>query len=496
SGATCTIQVDVTADSPGSLANTSGDLTSSLGNSGTASATLEVQGWNLGDFVWNDLNGDGVQDGGEPGINGVTVYLDLNGNGTLDGGEPTQSTSAAGAYQFTALDPDTYLVNIDPATLPDNVTPTLPVPRTVDLTSASDNTVDFGFASLANLAVTVTDGVTSAVPGNSITYTIVVSNNGPNDDPSVSLTDTFPASLTATYTSVAAGGATGNTAAGAGDLAETLSMPAGSSVTYTVGATIASDATGTLSNTATVTSSVADTTTANNSATDSDTVLAPEADISITKTDGVSSATPGGSITYTIVVSNAGPSADPSVSLSDSFPASLTPNYTSVSAGGASGNTAAGSGDLAETLSMPVGSSVTYTVTAAIDPAATGTLSNTATATASVTDTVPGNNSATDNDTVLMAQADLSITMADSIDPVIAGENLTYTITVTNAGPSTATNVQVSDTLPAGVTLVSTSGANEDPTAIPTATLGSIAPSGSATYTVTVATDSSLSGTI
>ena len=97
----------------------------------------------------------------------------------------------------------------------------------------------------ADLAVTKTDGVTSAVPGQTtLTYTIVTTNNGPSDDPAVTLTDSFPADLTCTFTSVAAGGATGNTAAGSGDLAETLNMPSGSSVTYTITCDIASSATG------------------------------------------------------------------------------------------------------------------------------------------------------------------------------------------------------------------------------------------------------------
>src|SRR5205085_1985715 len=53
--------------------------------------------------------------------------------------------------------------------------------------------------------------------------------------------------------------------------------------------------------------------------------------------------------------------------------------------------------------------------------------------------------------------ADLSTTNVDSPDPVNAGTNLTYTITVTNAGPSSAATAQLSDTLPAGTTFVSLS---------------------------------------
>jgi len=107
-------------------------------------------------------------------------------------------------------------------------------------------------------------------------------------------------------------------------------------------------------------------------------------------------------------------------------------------------------------VNLPAGGSVTYTASCTISAAATGTLSNTATVTApgGVNDPTPGNNSATDSDT-LSPQADLSVTKVDTPDPVTAGNNLTYTITVTNAGPSVAASVALSDTLPAGTTFVS-----------------------------------------
>jgi uncharacterized repeat protein (TIGR01451 family) len=60
----------------------------------------------------------------------------------------------------------------------------------------------------------------------------------------------------------------------------------------------------------------------------------------------------------------------------------------------------------------------------------------------------------TDDDTT----SDLSITKVDTPDPVIAGQTLTYTITVSNAGPRNASDLVVSDTLPAGVTFISASG--------------------------------------
>ena len=92
--------------------------------------------------------------------------------------------------------------------------------------------------------------------------------------------------------------------------------------------------------------------------------------------------------------------------------------------------------------------------------------------------------------------ADLSIAKSDDVDPIVAGGTLTYTVTVTNAGPSDAVNVVVTDTLPAGVTFVSTSGCTEDPSGVPTCSLGGIANGASANYTITVSVDATTVGTI
>ena len=218
-----------------------------------------------------------------------------------------------------------------------------------------------------------------------------------------------------------------------------------------------------------------------NSGTATDTLTVIAADKSITKSDGVTTATPGGALTYTIVAANAGPAADPSVMVADTFPTDLTCTYTSVAAGGATGNTAAGAGDLAETLSMPAGSSVTYTVSCNIAPAATGTLSNTATISGSVADLVPGNDSATDNDTVLAADTDLAITKDDGGVPSVApGGVLSYNLTVTNNGPSASTGATVTDVLPAGVTFASSSTGCTDAAGTVTCVIGALAPTASA----------------
>ncbi len=98
-------------------------------------------GGTLGDRVWNDLNGDGVQDGNEPGLPGATV--------TLNTGEST-TTDANGYYSFTNLPVGTYTVTVSvpsgwvPLNDPDGVA--TPGVATVALPSGNDRTdVDFGY---------------------------------------------------------------------------------------------------------------------------------------------------------------------------------------------------------------------------------------------------------------------------------------------------------------------------------------------------------------
>ncbi len=513
-GATCTLAVDVTSIVSGPHVNTTGELTSSSGNSGTASDTLTVN--SAADVSVS--KSDGVT-AATPGSSLTYTIVVANAGPSTDpavalsdtlpavltctytsaaaGGATGNTAAGAGDLAETLAMPAsssvTYTVS---CTIDSDATGTLSntasiTPSITDLMPGNNSATDDDTVLVpsADLAITKTDGVTSAVPGQTtLTYTLVASNAGPSDDPSASVSDTFPSDLTCTYTSVAAGGATGNTAAGAGDLADTLDMPAGSSVTYTASCTIDDAAAGTLSNTATITASVDDPDSGNNSATDDDTELMPSADLAITKSDGVTSAVPGQTtLTYTIVASNAGPSVDPSASVDDAFPAGLTCTYTSVAAGGATGNTAAGAGDLADTLAMPVGSSVTYTASCEIADDTTGTLSNTATITASVDDPDTGNNSATDDDTVLIPETDLSILKEGSPDPVAAGGELTYTLTVTNHGPSASSGSTLTDVLPAGVTFTSSSDCSEAAGTV-TCTLGAISAGANqlASFVVTV----------
>jgi uncharacterized repeat protein (TIGR01451 family) len=344
-----------------------------------------------------------------------------------------------------------------------------------------------------DLSVTVSDQSATATPGFATTYTIVVTNNGPSAVTGATLTDTFPAAITSvSFSSTTSGGATGNTS-GMGNIHDTLFLPVGGSVTYTATAQISSSATGTLANTATagVPGDVIESNPANNSQTDTDT-LTPPVDLSVTISDGTTTAVPGGQVTYTITVKNTGPNGTTGASVQDVLPAAIIgASYTSVASGGANGNTQAGSGQILDTVNLPAGGQIIYTVTATIGASASGSLITSASVTAPNAnfDTNLGNNSASDTDT-LVPSADLTVGQPP---PTILGNTLTYTVNVHNNGPSTATGVVLTDTLPAGVTFVSATSATSTPTfsgGVVTANFGTLAPMATVSVAIVVTTSS------
>jgi uncharacterized repeat protein (TIGR01451 family) len=305
-------------------------------------------------------------------------------------------------------------------------------------------------ASTADISITNDDGVSAVMPGGSVSYTITASNAGPDDALGSTVADTFPASLTCSWSCVGTGAGTCS-ASGYGNINDKVDLPSGASVTYTASCNISAAATGSLSNSALVIvpGGLTDPTPGNNSATDID---AFSANLGITNTDGATTAIPGGSpVVYTITASNAGPGDAPGSTVADTFPAGLTCNWTCVGAGGGT-CTASSSGNINNLVNLPVGGSVTYTASCTMPSSATGSLINTATvATAgAVSDPVPGNNSATDTDT-LTPQVNLSITNTDNTTAPLAGKTVTYTIRASNqnGGPSDAPGSIVTDVFPA-----------------------------------------------
>jgi uncharacterized repeat protein (TIGR01451 family) len=303
---------------------------------------------------------------------------------------------------------------------------------------------------IADLSVTKTDNQTTAIPGQPTSYIITVTNNGPSNVSSLTLTDTLPNALLNPLFEPSVGTYNASTKLWSG-----LTLQANQSVTLALSGTIDPTATGTLINTVTVTPAggIDDPTPndSDDSATDS-TTLTPQADLSIFKTDGNTIASPGQEITYTIQVSNLGSSTVSSVNITDSFPSSLTPSAFTPSTGIYNSSTGNWSG-----LNLKSGDTITLAITASVNNSFTsGTITNTAIVNPpiGVTDPVSNNNSSTDITKVsnVTGTIDLSIDKTnDNTSALIPGSDVNYVITVTNnsgvGGPS-IDSLKVNDAIP------------------------------------------------
>jgi uncharacterized repeat protein (TIGR01451 family) len=379
----------------------------------------------------------------------------VGGTGTVN---CSIATMAPGSAVFTLV------VNVNASTAAGTVltntataTSTTSDPNTGNESGTATTTV----ASSADLSVTKVDTPDPVTAGNNLTYTITVNNAGPSNASTVSLTDTVPANTTFVSLSSPGGWTCGTPAVGGTGLITCTnpSMTAGNAVFTLVvnvnGATIAGTV---ITNTATVTSTTSDPSTGNESGVATTTVGTGSADLSVTKTDTPDPVAAGSSITYTITVNNAGPSAATTATLNDAVPTNTTFVSLASAAGWSCTTPAVGAtGPISCNIaSMPVGSAV-FTLTVLVDGStANGTvITNSATGASATTDPNPGNNTGTATTTVTATSADLSVTKTDNADPVTAGTNLTYTITVNNAGPNTANLATLSDTVPADTTFVS-----------------------------------------
>jgi uncharacterized repeat protein (TIGR01451 family) len=346
-----------------------------------------------------------------------------------------------------------------PGNLVNTVTITPPV-GTPDPILSNNTATDTDTGPTADLAVSKTDGKSYYIPGGTRTYTIRVVNNGPQTVIGATFNDTQPAQITAwTWTCVPDFSST-CTSPGAvvGSFTDIINLAVGQGVTYTVTATINPAATGNLVNTASINApgAIPDPVPGNNSATDTD--APPTADLSITKTDGVSIYPPGGNVTYTIVVTNNGPVSVTGATINDVIPGQiLSWIWTCVAETGA---TCASPGtpsvvNFTDTVDIPVGKKITYTVVASVNIAAVGSMTNEVTVTAPVTvpDPILGNNTASDTDA--HPSADLAVTITDNVDTYIPAPQdafpLTYIITVTNGGPSDVIGAILTDTMPLGI---------------------------------------------
>lgn len=321
-----------------------------------------------------------------------------------------------------------FAVNFDTAGLPahlDAVADVLPTGIVVRIVPKAGD--------YADLALSISDTPDPALAGQDVTYTISVQNNGTSPATGVTVSGTLPA-------------------CSLGDIA----VGATASCTRTVTATTA----GVLTQTVSVSGNETDPDTANNSATAYTSVYAA-ADLGIS-ISAPASATQGDTVDYTIVVTNYGPGSAWNVTAAGTLP---TCSLGAIAAGASA------------------------TCTRSVTAAAAGTLTHSMSVSGSPGDTNAGNDSASVSTTVnAVLAADLALAMTATPDPVKKNAKLVYTLTVTNTGPDTATDVSLTDTLPANIRFVS-AVANQGTcsgTSTVNCALGSLASGGQITVTITL----------
>lgn len=308
------------------------------------------------------------------------------------------------------------------------------------MTHNSNTGSDPGGDDSANLKVTLS-GPATVLPGETLTYTLTVSNQGPAEAKNARAVDTLPAGVT--FKSANASQGSFNSSTGLwtiGNLAKS------SSVTLSLAVTVKSDATGTLANQVSVSSDTSDKDPSDNTASVQTTVIT-KADLRISLT-APASVFAGENLAYTIVVTNDGPTNASGVVATAQTPAGAT--FDSASATSGSYNSANGQWSISN---LALGASAQLTLNMRVNNSTTGNLLGQASVTGLITDDNPGNNSASAN-TLVNARADLQI-IKTGPGLVLVNEDITYTITIKNLGPSNATNVVATDVLPSGVTFKS-----------------------------------------
>lgn len=309
----------------------------------------------------------------------------------------------------------------------------------------------------ADLSVTKTDGLTTANPGQTLVYTMVVSNSGTATAFNTTATDTLPSYLSYISSQV--------------DGVNVSPSVVGNVVTWSLGTIIAGGSktialtaklqntfpfgTTNVTNPVTVATSTQETTTANNSASDTDIVTAT-AQLGLQKT-GPAQITAGDSYTYTLTWSVSGNASVTNAIITDPVPLNTTVQSTTC-------GTTTGTCTMASTPAQASwnlgtrnpGETGTVTVTVLSSSALGDGATLTNTASFDTTETDPVVSTAV---TIVRAQTPgtpiLSITKVNNVTTFInPGQKVVYTVTVTNAASATASanNVIMTDTLPTGLT--------------------------------------------
>lgn len=369
-------------------------------------------------------------------------------------------------------------------------------------------TTQVGGADL-NLTKTAPAEVTA---GSTLAYTITVTNDGPAVAFNVVVTDTLPSGVTYAGSTVPCAGSPLSCTVG--------NIAPGDSVTFTINVVVSATLTQgtTLTNTATVAADQQDPNTADNTASASTIVIA-RADLRLSKEckPDQPNTQPAGTPTFCdIYVDNLGPSDAVNVVVTDHIISSTPIVVTAITATETPVDVSAPS--CLPATPTPSATTVTITCTDALLPVGSrlairvtfnandaGDVNDTASVTSATPDPNTSNNLAVGRVSFRSA-ANLALQKSDAPDPVIAGTHLTYTLRVTNNGPSTAPNVVIRDALPAQVSFVSAAPSQGscqagvvpgDPSKPLTCNLGPLVNGASATLTVIVNVNSDVpAGTI
>ncbi|QJB32196.1 DUF11 domain-containing protein [Chitinophaga oryzae] len=387
-------------------------------------------------------------------------WIDFNRNGTFDPGEATGTTVANNGTTATLTWTNVNTL-ITGAGISGGITyarfrlTTDPLTATSTVGAAMDGEVeDYSLIiqSAYDLSITKTANPNPVVAGQSLTYTLTVTNNGPsaiNASDSITVTDNLPAGYTANGYTASAGTYTSGNGIWTG-----LTLTPGQNATITIAGTVAANAADSLNNTAIVTNppTIPDPNLLNDTARQT-TTINRVMDYGLTKTASPKPAVAGQALTYTITLTNNGPSSmlpGDTLTLTDNLPSGFTANNYAPSAGTYNSATGAWTG-----LSLTVGGAATLTITGTVSNSYTGTsLINSVTLVppTGTTDPTPP----TAKDTTLVSRImDLDLAKTATPKPAVAGQALTYTITLTNNGPATllpADVVTVTDNLPSGFT--------------------------------------------
>ena len=300
------------------------------------------------------------------------------------------------------------------------------------------------------LVVSAAANPSPVLAGNDLTYNVTVTNQGNETAQFVSFTDQLPSSVSLVSIALSQGDVLQRS--GPAVDANLGNIPAQGTATVTIVVQTSGSSEGTITESATVSCNQTDSDPDDEAVTLNTTVL-PASDVSVALSASPDPVLLGSDLTYTMQVSSLGP--DVAGDVIATLP--LASGVTFVSAGSSSGTvTYAGGQVVADLGDMPVG--VQASVHVVVQVETVGDLSETATVTTTSPDHDLANNSATAV-TLVNPSADLSVNIAAYPIPVATNHDFAYSVVASNAGPSEASDVVVTDQLPAGVTFISASSA-------------------------------------